>query len=472
MPGRKRKTTVALISLGCPKNLVDAEVMLGLLEAAGYRLVAAPEEAEVLVVNTCAFIEPAVEEALDALLDLGELKRSGSLRALVCSGCLPQRYGEELLEELPEVDVFLGPGAMPHIVEAVGAALRGERRLIRAPLDYLYAADTPRVRTGAEWAAYVKIAEGCDHRCAYCTVPALRGAYRSRLPEDVQREVKRLAAEGVREMVLIAQDTSYYGRDLHPRRSLAELLRGLGEVLGTVCADSGVGAGGELPWLRLMYLHPAHLTRELLEAMAATPGVVPYLDLPLQHAAPAVLRRMGRAGSGESYLRLIRRIRQDVPGAALRTTFIVGFPGETEADFQELLEFVEQARFDRLSAFRYWPEEGTPAATLPDQVPLEVADERLEALLQAQEKLSLANNQALIGQRLRVLVEQVEADEAVGRSYRDAPEVDGVVKVLRGSVDRGEWERMLQPGRFVEAEVIAVEPHDLMARVGIQPPER
>jgi ribosomal protein S12 methylthiotransferase len=444
MPTPNNAPTVALVSLGCPKNQVDAEVMLGLLEAAGYRLVDSPEQAEVVIVNTCAFLEPAVEEALDALLDLAELKQTGALRGLVCSGCLPQRYGDNLLTELPEVDVFLGPGAVPRIAEAVAAALAGRREVICAPLDYLCTAETPRLRAGPEWLAYLKIADGCDNRCAYCIVPDLRGPYRSRPPADLRREFAGLAGEGVREVVLIAQDSSNYGRDLRPPSSLAALLRELGQV-----AYEG--------WLRVMYLHPARLDEPLLRAMAETPAVVPYLDLPLQHAAPEVLRRMGRAGSAESYLELLAQVRTHLPTAALRTTFIVGFPGETDEDFERLLAFVQAARFDRLSAFRYWPEEGTPAAKLPEQVPIAVAEERLAALMELQEGISLENNRRLIGRRLRVLVEEVGPEEARGRSYRDAPEVDGQVRLA--PVPPG-----VAPGQFVEAEITGAEIHDLVGR--------
>lgn len=440
-PGPRGKVRVALVPLGCPKNQVDAELMLGLLAAAGYEIVDRPEAAEVVIVNSCAFIEPAVEEAVEALLDLADFKRTGPLRALVCSGCLPQRYGETLLRELPEVDVFLGPGAVPRIAEAVALALAGQRRVLCAPLDYLCTAETPRLRGGAEWLAYVKIADGCDNRCAYCVVPSLRGPYRSRPVADVRREVESLAAEGVREMILIAQDTSAYGHDLHPPGTLAELLR----ELGSLPYDG---------WLRVMYLHPAHVNPALLDIMATAPAVVPYLDLPLQHAAPAVLRGMGRPGSPEAYLDLLGQVRERLPGAAIRTTFIVGFPGETEADFETLLAFVRAARFDRLSAFRYWPEEGTPAAALPDQVPLEVGEERLAALMDVQEDLSLALNQRLIGQRLRVLVEETRPEGALGRSYRDAPEVDGQVKIAAAPG--------LSPGEFVEVEITEAETHDLV----------
>ncbi len=462
------KPSVALVPLGCPKNLVDAEVMMGLLERAGYPLVDDPEQAEVLLVNTCAFIEPAIEEAVDALLELAGLKQTGRLRALLCTGCLTQRGGEELLEQLTEVDVFLAPGAVPRVVEAVGAALAGRRQVMLAPRDYLYCAETPRWRSAPGWTTYVKIAEGCDNRCSYCTVPSLRGAYRSRTVEDVLAEVRGLVGSAwgelssppslgsngqgglespphaeVREIILIAQDTTNYGRDLDPPASLTDLVR----ALGTLDYDG---------WLRLMYLHPARLSEPLLAAWAECKPLLPYLDLPLQHAAPAVLQRMGRPGSPEAYLELLTHIREHLPQAAIRTTFIVGFPGETEEDFATLCDFVQEARFDRLSVFRYWPEEGTPAATMPDQVPFEIGDERLERLMQLQEGISLSLNQQFLGKRLRVLVEQVTPEGAVGRSYRDAPEVDGQVRLSSAAG--------LQPGQFVDVTITEAEVHDLIGQ--------
>ncbi len=435
---------VALVSLGCPKNLVDAEVMLGLLERAGYPLVEDPEQAEVLLVNTCAFIEPAVEEAVDALLELADLKQTGRLRALICAGCLTQRGGAELLEQLPEVDLFLAPSAIPRVVEAVEAALAGRRQVISASPDYLYCAETPRWRSAPGWTTYVKIADGCDNRCSYCTVPSLRGAYRSRTVGDVVAEAERLVSGDSREIILIAQDTTNYGRDLTPPASLAELLHAL----------NGLDYDG---WLRLMYLHPARITEPLLDAWAACRALLPYVDVPLQHAAPTVLRRMGRPGSPEAYLALLARIREHLPEAAIRTTFIVGFPGETEEDFATLCDFVQAGRFDRLSVFRYWPEEGTPAAALPDQVPFQVGDERLERLMQLQESISLSLNQQFIGRCLRVLVEQVTPEGATGRSYRDAPEVDGQV-CLPGALG-------LKPGQSVDVVITAAEIHDLLGQL-------
>ncbi|MCD6361892.1 MAG: 30S ribosomal protein S12 methylthiotransferase RimO, partial [Armatimonadetes bacterium] len=358
---------VALVSLGCAKNLVDSEVMLGLLEQAEYEVIDEVDQADAIIVNTCAFIQPAVEEAVEALLELADLKQ-GRCRAIICAGCLPRRYGEGLIEQLPEVDAFIGPDEVGDIAGIVGEALAGRPVLsVREPL-YLMTADTPRRISGAEWLACVKIAEGCDHRCGYCLIPALRGRYRSRTAGDIAKEIDRLITEGVREICLIAQDTSAWGRDLRPAGRLSHLLTSL-------------DLSGFHGWLRLQYLHPASITGELIEAVAGIEPLVPYFDIPLQHADRDVLRAMRRPGDAESYLQLIARIRAALPDAALRTTFIVGYPGETPEAFERLLEFVAEARFDRLSAFRYWDEEGTASAQLPDKVPAEVAEERLAELM-------------------------------------------------------------------------------------------
>lgn len=442
------KPSVALVSLGCPKNLVDSQAMLGLLEQAGHPIVADTDEAEVIIVNTCAFIEPAQEEAVDALLDLSALK-GGACRALICAGCLTQRHGQALLDELPEVDVFLGVGAAPRIVEAVQAALEGRRAVFDAPLDWVYDGATPRLHTGPEWLAHLKVADGCNHRCAFCTIPTLRGPYRSVPPEAVARQFAALAAAAVREVCLVAQDTSAYGQDLSPRVGLAELLDELGRI-----RYHG--------WLRLLYLHPDSLDEAVIARICGGPPLVPYFDIPLQHASPSVLRAMGRAGDAARYLDLVERIRRLEPSAAIRTTFIVGFPGETERDFEALLEFVAAARFDRLSCFRYWPEPGTRAARLPDQVPTELADERLDELMRAQEDVSLAVNRRLIGRRLTALVEEPVPGRKLwlGRTYRDAPEVDGQISVEVSPRQTG-----LRAGEFVEVEVTGAQVHDLSGRM-------
>lgn len=441
-------TTVALVSLGCPKNLVDAEHLLGLLERDGFAVEEDVQRAEVIIVNTCAFIEPAEEEAIEALLDMADLKQEGRCRVLLCTGCLTQRHGEELLEALPEVDGFLGVGALPRIGELVRRALAGERLFICGDLSFSPDAHLPRWQSGPQWLAYLRIADGCSHRCTFCTIPDIRGAYRSRPLEDVLTEFDQHLTSGKREVCLIAQDTTAYGRDLPGRPSLADLLRAMGE-------RSFDG------WIRVLYGHPQHVTDQLLDAMAEVPAVVPYLDIPLQHVSAPVLRRMGRAGGRQEYLELLTNIRQKLPGVALRTTFIVGFPGESEADFAELLEFLEEARLDRVSAFRYWDERGTPAASLPDPVPEDEREERLARLLEVQEPISRAANERLVGQRLRVLVESRVEQLLVGRSYRDAPEVDGEVKV------RADRHALLQvsPGDLVEVRVTRAEVHDLEAEL-------
>ncbi len=436
--------TVALVSLGCPKNLVDSEVMLGLLEQAGYRIVDEVEGAEVVIVNTCAFIEPAVEEAVEALLDLGDLKASG-MRCLICAGCLTARYGAELPAEMPEVDAFIGPGAVPEVARIIERCLAGERPVEMPPAPWLYAADTPRVRTGREWLAHVKVADGCDHRCAYCMIPSLRGPYRSRPAEDIRAEVAGLIGEGVREICLIAQDTTAWGSDLPGDETLADLLGAL-------------ELGGWDGWLRLQYLHPDGITDALLAAVSGSGQVVEYFDIPLQHADRAILRSMGRRGDAESHLAMLERIRGMMPEAAVRTTFIVGFPGESRERFESLLRFVEQARFDRLSAFRYWDEPGTRAYELGDKVDPAEAQDRLDELMELQARISREINERFVGRTLRVLVEEdgEQPGEVLGRSYRDAPEIDGSVIIAcetAGSCP--------EQGHFADVLVHAALDHDL-----------
>ena len=436
--------TVALVSLGCPKNLVDSEVMLGLLEQAGYRIVDEVEGAEVVIVNTCAFIEPAVEEAVEALLDLADLKASGT-RCLICAGCLTSRYGAELLAELPEVDAFLGPGSVPEIAAVIERCLAGERPVEMAAVPWLYAADTPRVRTGREWLAHVKVADGCSHRCAYCMIPSLRGPYRSRPAEDIRAEIAGLIDEGVREICMIAQDTSAWGSDLPGAQTLAGLLESL-------------ELGGWDGWLRLQYLHPDGITDELLAAVAGSEQVVEYFDIPLQHADAAMLRSMGRRGDAGAYLALLGRIRAVMPQAALRTTFIVGFPGESRERFESLLHFVAAARFDRLSAFRYWDEPGTRAHELGDKVDPAEAQDRLDELMALQAAISREINQGFVGRTLRVLVEEEgeEAGEVLGRSSRDAIEIDGSVIIACDAAGS-----CPERGRFADVLVQEAFEHDL-----------
>ncbi len=435
--------SVAVVSLGCARNLVDSEVMIGLLRQAGHRFVEDVRDADAIVVNTCGFIREAKEEAIEALLELSELKREGRCRALVCCGCLTQRYYAELPAELPEVDAFIGTGAIVELPAALKAIAAGERPTIVGEPEFLYSHDTPRVRTGPPWLTYIKIGEGCDHECAFCAIPAARGRMRSREVESVVTEFRSLAADGaVKEVVLIGQDTTSYGRDLYGRCMLPALLERLSE-----CEFNG--------WVRLLYGHPAHLTDETIDAVVRSPHVVNYFDIPMQHAAPRILRAMGRQETVGENLRLIERVRERCPGAAIRTTFLVGFPGETSHDFEELLDFVTAARIDRVGGFVFSPEEDTPAATMADQVPRELAEERLIHLLAHQADVSKACNEALVGQRMQVLIEAVSDTEAVGRSYRDAPEVDAEVLVAGY---RGE------PGEFVTAVITEAEVHDLRGR--------
>ena len=443
------KPNIALILLGCPKNLVDSEVMLGLLAEAGYPVVEGVADADVAIVNTCAFIESAQEEAIDALLDLAEMKSQGLLDAIVCAGCLPQRYGPEVAAQLPEIDVFVQLGAELRIVEAVRAAVTGSRAFFEAAEGYALTGELPRWRSAPQWLSYIRIADGCNRPCSFCTIPSIRGGYRSRHPDDVLAEYERLVAEGLKEIVLIAQDTTAYGCDLHQAANLADLLR----LLAPVCFDG---------WTRLMYAYPTAVDEGLLEAMAQFPALTHYLDIPLQHASGAVLRRMRRPGDAESYLRLLETARRIIPDLAVRTTFIVGFPGETESDVDQLLDFVAEARFDRLSGFVFSPEEGTPAALLPDQISVHEALRRLEELMRVQEAISHELNAALVGTRMRVLIERSAPDSDMwfARSYRDAPEVDCEVKVRLD----GDGEPP-QIGAFYEAEITDAEIHDLSARL-------
>ncbi|MGQ9531970.1 MAG: 30S ribosomal protein S12 methylthiotransferase RimO [Desulfotomaculales bacterium] len=431
---------VALVNLGCPKNEVDGQVMLGLLEQAGFEVTGDPDAADVLLVNTCGFIAAAEEESVDAILAAARRKEAGD-RVLVVAGCLAQRHGEELLAALPEVDAVVGTGYVPAIADLVRRALSGERVLAVGEPGYRYDRVLPRRTTGPRHVAYVKIAEGCDNRCTYCTIPFLRGRYRSRPLEVVVEEARGLAARGARELVLVAQDTTRYGLDLYGRPRLADLLRALARL-------------EDVRWVRVLYGHPGHLTPDVLAVMAEEPRVCRYLDLPLQHVHPDILRRMGRRGSPEELLRLVEDIRAAVPGVVLRTTFMVGFPGETEAEFGVLRDFVAAARFERAGVFAFSPEEGTPAARLPDQVPEEVREERRRELLLMQRRLSLARNRSLVGRVWDVMVDgRTRGGLYLGRTEGDAPEVDGRVFFRAGT--------SLAPGHVVRVRITRGYSYDL-----------
>jgi ribosomal protein S12 methylthiotransferase len=442
---------VGFVSLGCPKNLVDSEVMLGTLKRRGHHVVSDVASADVIVVNTCAFIDRAKKESIDAVLEMAKLKTEGSLglsRRLIVTGCLAERHDADLRREIPEIDATLGTGQIPEIVDAVEGRATQVDRMTRRP-EWIYDADSPRVQSTASHTAFVKISEGCDYTCTFCIIPTLRGLHRSRRPDDIEREVRRLAEAGVREIVLVAQDSTRYGLDLGQRGALAPLLRRLGTIDG-------------IRWIRVMYAYPATVSDEILDAIASVDKVVKYVDMPLQHASESVLKRMKRPTGKGNLLGMVERVRRRVPGVAFRTTFIVGFPGETEQDFKELTTFVEQAEFDHLGVFTYSDEEGTAAFDLEGRVPARVKKARQSELMKIQKKIALRRNKARVGSRMEVLVEGPHPDTdllLVGRLASQAPEIDGSILLS----DPGEN----PPGRgdFVTCEITKAHPYDLEARV-------
>jgi ribosomal protein S12 methylthiotransferase len=475
---------IGVVSLGCPKNLVDSEVMLGLAERAGHEVTAEADGADVLVVNTCAFIDRAKQESIDAILEMAEIKKQAPGRRLVVTGCLAERYREELRTEIPEIDVVLGTGEVTGLVDALspgepprrssGTAVRPVTFYRRDPhrgpaprpgdapsglpadapvfgLDlptYLYDADAPRRRATPGHYAYVKIAEGCDYTCAFCIIPKMRGHYRSRTVESVVTEARRLASEGVRELLLISQDTTFYGIDRGERGALARLLRALNEIEG-------------LDWIRMLYLYPTTITDEVIDAVAELDKVCKYIDLPLQHASDPVLKRMRRPGTRASYERLLGNIRARIPGVALRTTFIAGFPGETDADVDVLERFITDIGFDHLGVFTYSHEEGTPAFGLPDDVAAEVKDARQARLMEVQKQLVARRQIGRIGQRVPLMVDGPSpAHEWVwrGRLAGQAPEIDPVVYLTDTDPD------LLVPGRLLDVEIVGADEYDLVAR--------
>lgn len=446
-------TKIGLISLGCPKNLVDSEEMLGALVATGQaQMVGDPGAADVLVVNTCAFIESAKQESIEAILEAVKRKQQGQVRKVVVTGCLAQRYGAELAAEIPAVDAFLGIQSAPQVADVVfgpTVSLPGrialptlDTRNQVAPLGDKYPLIPPaRVRATAPWTAYLKVSEGCDHKCTFCSIPSFRGKHRSKPMESVLDEARRLVDSGVREINLIAQDTTAYGMDLYSELALPRLLEGLGKIAG-------------LHWVRLLYCYPTMINDRLIHTMADTANVAHYVDLPLQHGDDGMLKRMKRGGSVASYHRLFDRLRSAMPDITLRTTFLVGFPGEDDASFENLRQFVEEVRFDRLGVFEYSPEEGTPGFDMEPRVPGRIAAQRRRALMAAQQPISLNRNRDLIGRELDVLVESVRGADVAGRSYRDAPEIDGRI-VIR--------EATAQPGELVRVRVTDAKPYDLVA---------
>ena len=438
---------IGFVSLGCPKNQLDTEVMLHELSAAGYEITPEETEADIVVINTCAFIESAKKEAIDNILDIAWLKEHAKLRAIIVTGCLAERYREEVFAEMPEVDALLGVGSIHHIVEAVRSV---EKRLSDKKIPkYASFEDKNTVRLGGdrilttpEFAAYLKIAEGCDNRCTYCAIPMIRGRFRSRPIEDLIKEAKDLEALGVKELTLVAQDITRYGEDLYGSYRLAELLRRLTRETS-------------IPWFRLLYCYPDKITDELIAEIRDNDRVVKYIDIPLQHISDRVLRAMNRHGDGAMIREVIAKLRREIPGVVLRTTFITGFPGETEEDFEELCRFAEETKFDRLGVFPYSAEEGTPAARLPEQIEEQTKIDRADILMKAQMEINAAANAEKVGKTVMVLIEGYDpvSEAHYGRSAADAPEIDG--KVYFKSKYR------VAPGSFVAVKVTEVLDYDL-----------
>ena len=437
---------VHFVSLGCPKNRVDTEVMLGDALGAGHEVIPDPDRADIIVVNTCGFIGEAKEESVDAILEMARYKTKGNCKKLVVSGCLTQRYPKEVADEIPEVDLILGSGEVRKVGRALNLDAVSERIDVAPEPSYLYDAATARVVSGPAFTAYVKIAEGCDRPCAFCIIPKLRGAQRSRRPDDVVTEVASLVARGAREVNLVAQDLTKYGDDLDDRPTLAGLLRRVARVPG-------------LKWVRLHYAYPTAVTDELIRVMAEEPAVVPYLDVPLQHIDDAVLKAMRRGHTARRVYELVDRLRRAIPEIVIRTTFLVGHPGETEASFQGLCDFVRDAKLDRVGVFTFSPEEGTVSAGLAQAVPRAEAKRRRTALLRLQRGISKAKQKALIGRELEVLVEGVSDESEYllqGRWAGQAPEVDGCVYLADGGARAGD---------FVKARVTSTADYDLAASI-------
>ena len=437
---------ILFISLGCDKNLVDTEVMLGLLASRGYEMTDNEEEADIVVINTCCFIHDAKEESIQNILEMAELKKEGRIKALIVTGCLAQRYRQEILDEIPEVDEVLGTTAYDRILDAVDEALSGSHSVILSDLNALPLPDTKRLVTTGGHFAYLKIAEGCDKHCTYCVIPKIRGEFRSVPMERLVREAQELADQGVKELILVAQETTLYGKDLYGEKSLHTLLKEL-------CKISG------LRWIRILYCYPEEIYDELIQVMKEEPKICHYLDLPIQHASDGILKRMGRRTSRQELVDIIGKLRQEIPDICLRTTLITGFPGETQEQHEELMNFIDEMEFDRLGVFTYSPEEGTPAAEMPDQIDEEIKLDRQAELMELQQEIAFDNAQDMVGRKVLVMVEGKVADENayVGRTYRDAPNVDGLIFI--------NTDEELLSGDFARVKVTGAVDYDLIGEL-------
>lgn len=436
---------VGMVSLGCSKNQVDAEIMLALIQENGFELCADAEQCDVVIINTCGFIEDAKKESIETILEFCQMKAEGKIKVVVVTGCLAERYQKEVALEIPEADVVLGIGCNGEIVKAIKRALEGERVVSFADKTLMPLSGN-RVLANAPFFAYVKLADGCNNRCAFCAIPLIRGDFRSRPMEDVLEEVKRLAAQGVKEVNVVAQDTTRYGDDLYGRLVLPDLLREICKI------DS-------IRWVRILYCYPDRITDELLEVMAQEEKIVKYVDVPIQHANGDILRAMNRKGNAQSLKALLQKIRDKVPGVVLRTTMIVGFPGETEEQFEELCNFIHEVKFERLGCFTYSREEDTPAAEMADQIDPEVMQRRAEVLMTEQLSIAEEINKTFLGKTFTVMVEDFDEESGLyyGRSYMDAPDID--TKVYFSS------EEELAPGAFVDVVIENFVEYDLVGRV-------
>lgn len=437
---------ILFISLGCDKNLVDSEVMLGLLDKKGYLIVDSEEDADIIVVNTCCFIHDAKEESIQTILEMAEYKKEGKLKALIVTGCLAQRYQQEIIDEIPEVDAVLGTTSYDHIVEAVEEALAGNGHVVLEDVDALPDVKEKRLVTTGGHYAYMKIAEGCDKHCTYCIIPKLRGNYRSVPMEKLLAEAKDLADQGVKELILVAQETTVYGKDLYGEKSLHKLLRELCKI-------------SKIQWIRILYCYPEEIYDELIQTIKEENKVCHYLDLPIQHASDAVLKRMGRRTSKAQLVEMIEKLRKEIPDISLRTTLITGFPGETQEQHEELKDFVDEMEFDRLGVFTYSPEEDTPAATMTEQIPEEVKEDRQAELMELQQEIAFDLAEDMVGREVLVMIEGKVADENayVGRTYKDAPNVDGLIFI--------NTDEELMSGDFARVRVTGALEYDLIGEL-------
>ena len=434
---------ILFISLGCDKNLADSEEMLGLLTARGHEIVDDETQADAIVINTCCFIKDAKEESVETILEMAEYKKTGSCHALVVTGCMAQRYQKEIIQEVPEVDAVLGTTSYGDIVKALEEAVAGNHFEEFRDIDYLPDTGSKRVLTTGGHFGYLKIAEGCDKHCTYCIIPKLRGRFRSVPMERLIAQAEDMAEQGVKELILVAQETTVYGKDLYGKKSLHILLKKLCEIRG-------------IRWIRILYCYPEEIYDELIETIRDEKKICHYLDIPIQHASDHILKRMGRRTSKQELIDIVGKLRKEIPDIVLRTTLITGFPGETEEDHEELKEFVDEMEFDRLGVFTYSPEENTPAAEMADQVPEEVKEERRDELMELQQEISYDRGQDRIGQELLVMIEGKVADESayIGRTYGDAPKVDGYIFVQTGE--------LLMTGDFAKVRVTGALEYDLI----------